>query len=210
MAKKFLILSVLFLLITNFSFKANSWLLQNTEPNDERVLGTQDTQPTDISTNTPEEPYVFASLPAYDQQMKTSVKTADARPEIIRQYLHKFESPLEPYSALIVQLSDQYKFDYRWLVAIAQQESNLCKIIPDNSFNCWGWGIYPDPANPSVLKVTRFDNYEDALRRIAPQFTKIFLKGAHTKDPMEVMKTYTPPSDGSWANGVSTFFDHLE
>jgi hypothetical protein len=61
-----------------------------------------------------------------------------------------------------------------------------------------------------VLKVTRFDNYEDALRRIAHQFTKIFLKGAHDKDPFEVMKTYTPPSDGSWAEGISQFFDHLD
>ncbi len=60
------------------------------------------------------------------------------------------------------------------------------------------------------MKITRFDNYEDALRRIAPQFTKIFLKGKHYKDPLEVMRTYTPPSDGSWADGVSLFFEHLE
>jgi hypothetical protein len=150
-----------------------------------------------------DDPILFAALPTFDQQIQTSIKTADARSEIIRQYLYKYESPLEPYANLIVQLSDQYDFDYRWLVAIAQQESNLCRHIPDNSFNCWGWGIYGD-------KVTRFDSYEDALRRIAPQFTKIFLKGDHSKDPEEVMKTYTPPSDGSWADGVSTFFDHLE
>ncbi len=150
-----------------------------------------------------EDPIIFAALPSFDQQIKTSVKTADARPEIIRQYLQKYESPLEPYSNLIVELSDQYNFDYRWLVAISQQESSLCKRIPENSYNCWGWGIYGD-------KVTRFDSYEDALRRIAPQFTKIFLKGNHSMDPYEVMKTYTPPSDGSWANGISTFFDRLE
>ncbi len=146
---------------------------------------------------------VFATLPSFDQQMKTSLKIDDARPEIIRQYLKKYNSPLVPHAQLIVDLSDQYDFDYRWMVAIAQQESNLCKRIPPDSHNCWGWGIYGD-------KVTRFDSFEEALRRIAPQFTKIFLKGDHNKDPMVVMKTYTPPSDGSWANGVSTFFGHLE
>ncbi len=146
---------------------------------------------------------VFAALPSFDQQMRTAIKIDDARPEIVRQYLHKYGSPLEPHAQLIVDLSDQNNFDYRWMVAIAQQESNLCKRIPVDSHNCWGWGIYGD-------KVTRFDSFEDALRRIAPQFTKIFLKGDHTKEPMEVMKTYTPPSDGSWANGVSTFFGHLE
>ena len=148
-------------------------------------------------------PVVFAALPSFDQQIQTSIKTADARPEIIRQYLNKYGSPLEPYSDLIVELSDQYNFDYRWLVAIAQQESSLCLHTPPNSYNCWGWGIYGD-------KVTRFESYESALRKIAPQFTEIFLKGAHSKDPMEVMKTYTPPSNGSWANNVSSFFDNLQ
>jgi hypothetical protein len=168
------------------------------------VLGMQDT------VVQPEEPFVFAALPSFDENVKTSVKTADARAEIIRQYLHKFESPLEPQAELIVELSDKYNFDYRWMVAIAQQESGLCLHIPENSYNCWGWGIYPEPSNPAILKVTRFDSYDDALRRIAPQFTKIFLKGSHFKDPMEVMKTYTPPSDGSWANGVNSFFGKLE
>lgn len=208
MAKRFLILSILFILISNLSFRINSWLTES-ESDTKLVSGSVLSQNTD-EPSVPEAPYIFASLPAYDQQMKTSFRTADARPEIIRQYLHKYESPLEPHADLIVQLSDQYKFDFRWMVAIAQQESNLCKRIPENSYNCWGWGIYPEPSNPSVLKVTRFDNYEDALRRIAPQFTKIFLKGNHTKDPCEVMATYTPPSEGSWCAGVTQFFGHLE
>ncbi len=156
------------------------------------------------------EPLVFASLPTFSDDVKTSVKTADARAEIIRQYLKSYESPLEPYAELIVELSDTYNFDYRWMVAIAQQESSLCKYIPENSYNCWGWGIYPEPTDPTKMKITRFDSYEDALRRIAPQFTKIFLQGKHMKDPMEVMRTYTPPSDGSWANGVNQFFGNLE
>ncbi|HCQ31183.1 TPA: hypothetical protein DIU27_02225 [Candidatus Collierbacteria bacterium] len=202
MAKKFLYLLALFLLSSRIVFGINSSIFDSDDKQKRLILGTSDSINFETIPN-PKEPYIFSALPSFDEQIKTSIKTADARPEIIRQYLHRFGSPLEPYSDLIVILSDQYQFDYRWLVAIAQQESNLCKRIPENSYNCWGWGIYGD-------KVTRFDNYEDALRRIAPQFTKIFLKGNHTKDPLEVMKTYTPPSDGSWANGVSQFFDHLE
>lgn len=202
MAKKFLVLSILFVVLSGIAFQANSALIFSETPGSKLVTGQVEGLNTDTPT-TPEDPYVFASLPAFDEQIKTSFKTADARPEIIRQYLRKYESPLEPHSKLIVQLSDQYDFDFRWLVAIAQQESNLCKRIPPDSYNCWGWGIYGD-------KVTRFDNFEDALRRIAPQFTKIFLKGNHTKDPCEVMATYTPPSEGSWCAGVSQFFDHLE
>lgn len=214
MAKKFLYLLALFIVTTRLAFGLNASSL-HTEQTPEHgsknfVFGVSDEESSSETTLDPDEPFVFAALPTFDQQTKTSVKTADARAEIIRQYLHKFDSPLEPHADLIVALSDQYKFDFRWLVAIAQQESNLCKRIPENSYNCWGWGIYPEPSNPAVLKVTRFDNYEDALRRIAPQFTKIFLKGNHSKNPSEVMKTYTPPSDGSWAFGISQFFDHLE
>lgn len=207
MSKRFLYLFILFLVLTRVTFALNSGTFMaddfSKELSGPKILGATEDQTLSETVLNPDEPYVFAALPTFDQPIKTSVKTADARAEIVRQYLHKYGSPLEPYSDLIVILSDQYRFDYRWMVAIAQQESNLCKRIPPNSYNCWGWGIYGD-------KITRFDNYKDALRRIAPQFTKIFLKGDHTRDPMEVMKTYTPPSDGSWAHGVSTFFDHLD
>ncbi len=208
MIKKLVVLSFAFFITTKVVFSLNlSGLSSDTgsliSPRPE-VLSVTDT------IIEPEDPYVFAALPTFDENIKTSVKTADARAEIIRQYLLKYESPLEPHSELIVELADKYNFDYRWMVAIAQQESSLCKRIPENSYNCWGWGIYPEPSNPAVLKVTRFDSFDDALRRIAPQFTRIFLKGNHNKDPMEVMKTYTPPSDGSWANGINHFFGKLE
>lgn len=202
MLKKIVILLLLFLGLSEIIFAINSKLINNTQS----IVVTQSI-PNNGDSFIPnpnfDDPIIFSALPSFDQQIQTSIKTADARPEIIRQYLYRYGSPLEPYSDLIVKLSDQYNFDYRWLVAIAQQESGLCLHIPENSFNCWGWGIYGD-------KVTRFDSYEDALRRIAPQFTTIFLQGSHSKDPMEVMKTYTPPSDGSWAEGVSNFFDDLQ
>ncbi|HSV94792.1 MAG TPA: hypothetical protein VLH94_02345 [Spirochaetia bacterium] len=202
MIKRAIILFVLFLSLAEIVFIINSNI--SNHPNNQ-VLSLSTDPKGDIREPQInfDDPVVFAALPSFDREIQTSIKTADARPEIIRQYLNKYGSPLEPYSNLVVELSDQYGFDYRWLVAIAQQESNLCKYIPENSYNCWGWGIYGD-------KVTRFDSYEDALRRISPQFTKIFLKGSHSKDPAEVMKTYTPPSDGSWADGVSSFFDALE
>jgi hypothetical protein len=202
MIKKSLLLLVLFLGLLDIAFKLNSFSATNQNSTVLSMTTNQTVENYYPETNF-DDPVVFAALPSFDKEIQTSIKTADARPEIIRQYLNKYQSPLEPYSNLIVDLSDQYNFDYRWLVAIAQQESGLCLHIPENSYNCWGWGIYGD-------KVTRFDSYEDALRRISPQFTKIFLQGDHSKDPVEVMKTYTPPSDGSWADGVSSFFGNLE
>lgn len=201
MFKRLLLLTLVFCSLFILTRQKSASLLAGNQ-NQKNIFVSQVTTGTVLGDKTDNEP-VFAALPSFDQQMKTSIKIDDARPEIVRQYLAKYNSPLEPLAQLIVDLSDQHDFDYRWMVAIAQQESNLCKRIPPDSHNCWGWGIYGD-------KVTRFDSFEEALRRIAPQFVTIFLKGDHTREPMEVMKTYTPPSTGSWANGVSTFFRHLE
>jgi len=133
------------------------------------------------------------------------VKSGDARPIIIRDYLYLHRSPLEPYAAQIVEISDKYKLDYRLLVAIARQESNLCKVIPDNSYNCWGFGIYGD-------KITRFDNYSQGLEIVANTLkTKYIDQGLTT--PEQIMAKYTPPSlekGGPWAKGVNQFLSELE
>ena len=140
----------------------------------------------------------FAPAPVID----STLKTADARPLIIKNYLNKYKSELEPYSQLIVDVSDKYSLDYRLLVAIAQQESNLCKRIPAYSYNCWGLGIYGD-------KVTRFNSYPQALDKVAKTLKKeYFDKGLTT--PEAIMAKYTPPSQGSWAAGVSSFLSELE
>lgn len=158
---------------------------------------------------------MYAAIPAPENKFITSIGTADARAEILRQYLAKHESPLEPYADLIVKVSDENGFDFRWLVAIAQQESNLCKRIPDDSYNCWGWGIwcldYDSEANECrEMKITRFESYEQAIERIAPQFKEKFLSKGSRTEAEEVMGTYTPPSDGSWAFGVNQFMSELE
>ncbi len=112
---------------------------------------------------------------------------------------------MEPFAPDIVSVSDKYSLDYRLLVAIAQQESNLCKKIPVDSHNCWGFGIYGD-------KVTRFDNYRQALEIVAKALKKNYLdRGLVT--PEAIMAKYTPPSvekGGPWAKGVNQFMTDLE
>ncbi len=126
----------------------------------------------------------------------------DARPEIIRRYLEKYKSPLASYSELIFQLSETYGFEYYWIVAIAQQESNLCKKIPEGSHNCWGYGIH----SSGTLK---FENYELALNSFAEYLKRqYFDKGLNT--PELIMNKYCPHSNGSWAFGVQQFINEME
>ena len=87
-------------------------------------------------------------------------------------------------------------------MAIAQQESNLCKKIPDDSHNCWGYGI-------NSSGTLRFDNYDLALKSYAAYLkTEYFDKGLNTTEL--IMKKYCPHSNGSWARGVQQFIDEME
>jgi len=126
----------------------------------------------------------------------------DARLGLIERYLRKYKSPLLPYSELILELSDTYGFEYYWIPAIAQQESNLCKKIPENSHNCWGYGIHKKGT-------LRFENYELALKSFAEYLKReYFDKGYLTVE--QIMKKYCPNSNGSWAHGVNQFIEEIE
>jgi hypothetical protein len=130
------------------------------------------------------------------------IKSEDARPLIIKRYLEKYKSPLAPYANLIFELSQDYGFEYYWIVAIAQQESNLCKKIPEDSHNCWGYGVH----SKGTLK---FENYEIALRSYAEYLKReYFDKGMNTSEL--IMKKYCPSSNGSWAYGVNQFIKEME
>jgi len=145
---------------------------------------------------------VFASLPSSIPSISGSVGVEDARPEIVRKYLEDYNSPLEPYAEAIVAAADKYSLDYRLLTAIAQQESNLCKVIPPGSHNCWGWGIHSQGT-------LYFDSYEEAIFTVSEGLKENYLdKGYST--PEEIMAKYTPLSNGSWAWGVEKFMSELE
>lgn len=129
-------------------------------------------------------------------------KNGDLRIVNLKRFFRKYNSNLYNHAEIIVKTADKYEFDYRLLPAIAMQESGLCRVIPNDSHNCWGWGIYGS-------KVTRFDSYPDAIETVSKGIKKYYIdKGLTT--PEQIMSKYTPSSNGSWANGVNTFIQALE
>lgn len=145
---------------------------------------------------------VYASLPTKFPSVTDSVGAADARSEILRQYMQNYGSPLAPYSDLIVQTADKYSLDYRLVTAISQQESNICKIIPPGSYNCWGWGIH----SKGTLG---FASFEDGIEEVSKGLREDYLnKGYLTVN--EIMTKYTPQSNGSWAHGVNEFMSEMQ
>lgn len=145
---------------------------------------------------------VYAALPPPQQIISASAVSEDARVEIVRQYLEKYNSPLLPFAELLVSASDQHNLDFRLLTAIAQQESNLCKKSPGGTHNCWGWGIH----NKGTLG---FPDYPTAIQTVAQGIKEDYLdRGYDTVD--EMMAKYTPLSNGSWAAGVTQFLLEME
>ncbi len=151
----------------------------------------------------------ISSLLAFNETDKVSEKTIleefntnDIRVANLKFFFRKYNSVLYDNAETFVKYADQNQFDYRLLPAIAMQESNLCKYVYEGSHNCWGWGIYGN-------KVTRFDSYDEAIDTISRGIKKYYIdKGLTT--PEDIMRKYTPPSDGSWAYGVNTFLKIIE
>jgi len=144
----------------------------------------------------------YAALPTSQNSFSATIEQKDGRTEKIRQFLERYESPLEPYAQDIIDAAAKYGLDYRLIPAIAMQESNLCAKIPSDSHNCWGYGIYGG-------KVHKFADYKEGIYTVSKTLaTKYAKKGLVTPD--QIMTIWTPSSNGSWAFSVNHFMDKLK
>lgn len=197
MKRYFVVLSVWFISTLATLFTAVLMLFNIPSLASEEVIPSN--QPQNLGIN---EYQLYAAIPEKIGSFTTQIKTGDARPEILRKFLEKHNSPLANYSHSLVEVADTYNLDFRLLPAIAMQESNLCKKIPVDSYNCWGFGIYGD-------KVTKFDSYEQAFETVAKTLRSQYMdKGLLT--PEEIQSRYTPSSNGSWAYSVTLFMEQMK
>lgn len=163
--------------------------------------------PEKIISMAPSQALSFAALPKSEEAMTAEVSHKDARAFVVQQFLGKYGSPLAEHAEFMVEVSDKYGLpDFRILPAIAMQESNGCRKLPEvgGAYNCWGYGIYG--------KVSLgFDSYESAIDRVARGLKQDYYdKGLTT--PYQIMTRYTPPSiakGGPWARGVEYFMNEM-
>jgi hypothetical protein len=125
----------------------------------------------------------------------------DSRQESLEKFFAEHNSDLYPYAGKIVEVSDKYGFHYGLLPAIAMVESNLCKKIPENSFNCWGWGIYGK-------KVTRFVSYDEAIDTVARGIKRDYIDNGFVTVE-QIMTKYNPTNHNNWLGGVNFFLNTL-
>lgn len=145
---------------------------------------------------------LYQALPGGSGMVSSSIVSSDARPVIIRQYLAKYNSPLLPYADNFFQAAQKYNLDYRLLVAIAQQESNLGKKAPQGTYNAWGWGIHQEGT-------LGFSSWAEGIETVAKGLREDYLdKGFVTV--ADIAGRYAPPSKEAWEFGVNQFMEEME
>lgn len=149
----------------------------------------------------PTKTVAYAALPSIQNVFHYEIGQKDSRVESIREFFARYNSPLKGHAQDVIDAAEKYGLDYRLIPAIAMQESNLCKKIPKNSYNCWGYGIYGK-------QVKNFDNYTQAIDTVTKTLAKHY-KGNGLETPEQIMTKYTPSNNGAWARSVSYFMNQL-
>lgn len=131
----------------------------------------------------------------------------DARAHKIEGLFDKFKCPLAGTGEFLVQQADQYQIPYWLVAAVSFQESGCGKKSPEldgvaETYNAWGYGVWGG-------RIKTFDNWEAGIAAVSKYFGINFFAKDIT-DPCEIMKTYTPPSKGSWCEGVKYFGKMIE
>lgn len=144
----------------------------------------------------------FQAVPENLSTGSIEVETHDGRISSLDDFFSSYESPLEGFAEKIISEADKNNIDYRLLPAIAMQESTLCKKVIEDSYNCWGFGIYGG-------KVTKFNNYNHAIEVVTKTLSEKYVqKGFVT--PEEIVTKYTPSDTGKWAEVVSIIMSRLK
>lgn len=144
----------------------------------------------------------YSALPDTHVQTEFVLNAQEARAQVLNEFFSHYNSPLAAYAQQIVDAADANGLDYRLLPAIAFQESTLCKKIPKDSFNCWGFGIYSG-------KVTRFENFGEAIDTVSRALAKHY-KANGLEEPEEIVTKWNPGSNGSWEDSVNLTMDKIQ
>ena len=146
---------------------------------------------------------VYASLPSDFPTVSAEIVEEDARPEIIKNFLTSYKSPITSHAKFVVETADKYGIDWKLITAIAMKESGLCKIIPEDSYNCWGWGIHS-------AGTLRFDSYEEGIDTVSKGIRENYVDiGLVTIE--EIMSKWIPHSpNGAWAEGVKLYMAEMK
>ena len=143
-------------------------------------------------------------LAAVDEPISASDSGTIRDPRVanLKVFFRKYNSVLYDEAEFIVQMAEKYGVDYRLIPAIAFIESGLCRVIPENSHNCWGWGIYGG-------KITRYSSYKESIEVVTKGLKTGYIdRGLVT--PEQIVQKYNPSSNGSWERNVRNTYESID
>jgi hypothetical protein len=148
---------------------------------------------------------IFSAKPKVLGYASQSVTTGDARAKRIDEIFRKYKCPIQGYGESFVREADKNNIPYWLVAAVAFQESSCGKNTPvvkgEETYNLYGWGVW----GPHVFK---FDSMEEGISTVSKYMSDKFISKGVT-EPCEIMKVYTPPSNGSWCKGIKFFRDEI-
>lgn len=134
-----------------------------------------------------------------EQIITIESRPVDKRAQVLKDYLVKYNSPLENNAQDFIDAADQYGLDWRLVVSIAGVESTFGKNIP-GGFNGWGWGVYGDNA-------IYFKSWREAIYTISRGLRENYVDRGYT-EPYSMNKIYA--ASPNWGRNVTFFMNDLE
>lgn len=162
--------------------------------------------PTKSSTQNKNKYTIYTSKPLSINESKFEISVTDARAQKINNIFRDYKCPLEGLGDTFVKEADKNNIPWYIVAAISFQESGCGKKIPyvdgTPSYNAWGYAVYGD-------NVHTFDNWVQGIETMSRYLSKRFYSQG-VSDTSDIMRTYTPPSLGSWYKGVDYFSNLIQ
>ncbi|MFA5933274.1 MAG: hypothetical protein WCV81_03370 [Microgenomates group bacterium] len=144
---------------------------------------------------------VSAYSPTFINESQTQIAVGDQRVEILEAYLNKYKSPLAPEAVNFVGAADKYNIDWKFVAAIAGNESTFGKHTPGyQSYNAWGWGVYGTQA-------IYFKSWKDGIYTVSEGLRKNYYNKGLT-NTTSIAKVYA--ASPLWAAHVTFFLNDME
>lgn len=126
-------------------------------------------------------------------------KQIDPRADVLKDYLAKYNSPLQNNSQDFIDAADEFGVDWKLVPAIAGVESTFGQFTP-GGFNGWGWGVYGDSR-------IYFKSWREAIFTITRGLKEGYIdRGLVT--PAAMNRKYA--SSPHWGTKVSYFMIDIE
>ncbi len=128
-------------------------------------------------------------------------KPKDTRAQTLQGFLEERDSPLAKHSKTFIEEADRNGLDWKLVAAISGNESQFGHLIPPNSYNGWGYGVYGN-------NVRTFSSWDEGIMTVSRAIRNDYLDKWGATNVYEIGDIYA--EDHMWANKVIHYISLIE